>query len=207
MKNPFLKKILSMKAMAISMLAFALSIAVATFIENDYDTNTAKALVYNATWFALLQLYIVAVLINNMISYKMYKDVFSMKFIFHVAFIIIFLGAGVTRYFGYEGTLHIREGQTENKLLSAVSFIQMQVTEDGKMSAYEKEVLFSKLSSNTFSQTFTNGTHKVKLELLEYLPSATYELSTSDNGVPIFEMMVVGNGSPETITLKDGEYY
>ena len=30
-----------------------------------------------------------------------------MKTLFHASFLLILVGAGVTRYFGYEGTLHI----------------------------------------------------------------------------------------------------
>ena len=38
---------------------------------------------------------------------------------FHAAMIIILIGAGVTRYFGYEGMMHIREGSSSNSFLSA----------------------------------------------------------------------------------------
>ena len=78
-----------MQAMAVTMLTFALSLAIATFVENDYDTNTAKALIYQAQWFEFLLLYLVSILMYNMTKFKMYKKPLSMKFMFHSAFIII----------------------------------------------------------------------------------------------------------------------
>ena len=42
----------SMRLMAyFDTLLFFVAIGYATFIENDFGTQTAKALVYNATWF------------------------------------------------------------------------------------------------------------------------------------------------------------
>ena len=37
--------------MLYEVITFAVSIGVATFIENDFGTQTAKAVVYNARWF------------------------------------------------------------------------------------------------------------------------------------------------------------
>lgn len=202
-----LQKIFGMQGAVVGLLLFALSIAVATFVENDYGTPTAKAEIYNAHWFELLQLFLVVVLINNVYKFKMYKNPFSMKFIFHSAFIIIFIGAVITRYVGFEGTLHVREGGTENRMLSALSYVQMGVN-DGKSDVYyEKKVLFSKISSNRFDETFSDGKNSVDLKLVKYIPSAGYELVESPKGAPIFTMMVVGKGGPETVTLQAGEFY
>ena len=200
------KKLFSMQAMAVAMLIFALSLAIATFVENDYGTNTAKALVYQARWFEFLLIYLVAILINNMIKFKMYKKILSMKFIFHTAFIIIFVGAAVTRYFGFEGVLHIREGETENRMTSAVPYLQLSVTDKGVTSSYEKSMLFSKLSNNHFENDFSNGKHEVTLELLDYVPSADYAVKEDlVNGKGILELTLLGKKGREDITLSAGE--
>ena len=47
----------SMRIMAFLVLLFFIAIGYATFIENDFGTQTAKALVYNATWFEILIMY------------------------------------------------------------------------------------------------------------------------------------------------------
>ncbi len=50
----------STRLTAILFIAFSIAMGVATFIENDYGTQTAKALVYNAWWFeAIMAFFIV----------------------------------------------------------------------------------------------------------------------------------------------------
>nr|MBD3621606.1 hypothetical protein [Sunxiuqinia sp.] len=44
----------SMLTSSCLVVIFAVAIAYATFIENDYGTQTAKILVYNAWWFNIL---------------------------------------------------------------------------------------------------------------------------------------------------------
>ena len=41
----------STRLTGVLLLTFAAAMGIATFIENDYGTQTAKALVYNAWWF------------------------------------------------------------------------------------------------------------------------------------------------------------
>ena len=42
--------------MAVLFIVFAMAMGVATFIENDHGTETAKAVVYNALWFELIMI-------------------------------------------------------------------------------------------------------------------------------------------------------
>ena len=48
---------------------------------------------------------------------------------FHVAFIIIIFGAGITRFIGYEGMMQIYEGETENTFLSDNVYLQTIVAD------------------------------------------------------------------------------
>ncbi|HBK70736.1 MAG TPA: cytochrome C biogenesis protein CcsB, partial [Flavobacteriaceae bacterium] len=52
MKNFFF----STRLTAILFFVFATTMGIATFIENDYGTQSSKALVYNAWWFELIML-------------------------------------------------------------------------------------------------------------------------------------------------------
>ena len=97
---------------------FAVAIAVATFIEAGIGTAGARALVYDALWFeALLALLVVNVIISLFahMPYKMRQLGFVIT---HIGFIVVVLGAGVTRYFGYEGRMPIREGTSTDFMLS-----------------------------------------------------------------------------------------
>jgi len=115
----------SMKSMGILILIFAFSIGTATFIEKDFGTPAAKALVYNATWFNILLALLAANLVGNIFRYHMYRRGKFTIFLFHAAFLVILLGAAITRFTGFEGILHLREGQTSNTILSDQTYVEV----------------------------------------------------------------------------------
>ena len=59
----------SMRFMAFLLLLFFVAIGYATFIENDFGTQTAKALIYNAKWFEII---IVLLTLNMFYNIKRY---------------------------------------------------------------------------------------------------------------------------------------
>ena len=109
---------LSMGSMTVLLLLFATGIGIATFIENDHGTESAKVLVYNALWFEIVLVLLAINLVYNIFKYKLYGLKKLPVFLFHLGFLVIILGAAVTRYIGYEGTMHIREGETSNSMSS-----------------------------------------------------------------------------------------
>ena len=52
------------------LFAFAFAIGGATFIENDYGTQSARALIYNAKWFEILLLFITLNLAYNIFRFN-----------------------------------------------------------------------------------------------------------------------------------------
>ena len=70
--NKFLSFIYSTRLMAVLFLIFAASMGVATFIENDHGTETAKALVYNAWWFEGIMIFFAINFFGNIFKYKLY---------------------------------------------------------------------------------------------------------------------------------------
>ena len=58
-------------------------------------------------------------MISNIFVYRMYKREKMAIFSFHIAFLLIMLGAGVTRQFSFEGIMEIKEGETSNFILTA----------------------------------------------------------------------------------------
>ena len=199
----------SMKVMAILMLIFAVSIGYATFIENDYGTMTAQAVVYKARWFEALMIILSANLILNIIRFKMIQKKKILILLFHVAFLVILIGAAVTRYYGFEGMMHIREGQSSNLITSSDTYLKAVFTDkEGKKSQYKKQFLMSKMSKNSFesSVNLENG-EAVTLELLEYIPNATNSIVEDPNGKAIINFMVTSGSSGEPVQLKEGAYY
>ena len=95
-----------------------MSMGVATFIENDHGTETAKALIYNAWWFEGIMVFFAINFFGNIFKYKLYKKEKLVVLIFHLSFLLIIVGAGITRYISYEGIMPIKEGAVSNKFLT-----------------------------------------------------------------------------------------
>ena len=197
----------SMRTMAILMLIFAASIGYATFIENDYGTVTAKADVYNARWFEVLLGLLTLNLILNIQKYKMYTLKKAPLFIFHTAFIIIIIGAATTRYIGYEGTMHIREGESASTMLSSDTYFSVTATSNAKEESTSKSIYLSKRTGNTISRSLNVDGKKVSVDLVEYIPDAMETTVASQEGKAYASMMITGSGKGEPVTLGEGDFF
>jgi len=197
----------SMKTMAILMLIFAFSIGYATIVENDYGTMTAKAEIYNAQWFEVLLGLLTINLIYNIFHYKMYTLKKAPIFIFHVAFIVVLIGAAITRFVGYEGTMHIREGMTSNTMLSSDPYIMIKAQDMQNKAEFDKILYLSKRGGNDFEHTLKVGDKKVDVKLLKYIPNAVETLVADKNGKPIAKLMITGGGAGKPVALEEGKYY
>ncbi len=199
--------LISMKTMVILTIIFAISIAVATFIENDYGTETSWALVYGAKWFEALQILLAINLIGNIFRFKLYKPKKLPAFIFHTGFLIILLGSGLTRYLGYEGVMHIRNGESENRMLSADSFVQITATDAGGKSVHkEKKIFLSALGGNGFDETLQIDGKTLHVKYKDFIKDAIQTAVEDPNGKPIIVYTVVTPSGPEKYFLSEGEY-
>jgi len=198
-----LKHILSMKMALLMLFLFGVLVGTATFIENDYGTQTAQALIYKAKWFELFLAYFIAILVYQILKYKSYKSKFPV-FLFHFSFLVIAIGALVTRYIGYEGIMHIREGESTNIMVSDVKVLQLYAKEGDKNASLEKELYLSTMTDNTLSQSLKVGDKKVELELLRYLPTATQEMVSDPHGKTLLELKISAGGQGEIHYFEKG---
>ena len=197
----------SMKVMAVLMVIFAVASGYATFIENDFGTTTAKAEVYNALWFEVLLFILTINLIINIFRFNMIQRKKALILLFHVSFLVIAVGAMVTRYVGYEGMMHIREGSSSNMISSSDTYITVAVQgKEGEVKA-EEALYLSKLSDNSRSYTLNVDGKTVTAKLVDYLPNATYEYVDGEGGKPLAQMMVTGPNGAERIELTSGQYF
>ncbi len=90
------------------MLVFAFAIGAATFIENDFGTSAAQKWVFRASWFEVLLILFCLAVATNIVRYRMIALKKWSSLMFHSSILIILLGSFVTRYFCYEGMMHIR---------------------------------------------------------------------------------------------------
>ena len=117
----------SMKFAAILLFIFAFSIGYATFIENDFGTRSAKALIFNAWWLEMILAFLCLSLLLQVFKQHMFTSNKIPILTYHLAFIFILIGAGITRYIGTEGMMHIREGEMENRFVSDDLYLQIKV--------------------------------------------------------------------------------
>ncbi|NOY94800.1 MAG: cytochrome c biogenesis protein CcsA [Chlorobi bacterium] len=171
---------------------FAISIGYATFIENDYGATTAKILVYNSRWMEILYLLLAVNLIGSMFKYKLVTKKKWSILLFHIAFLVILIGAGITRYFGYEGTLILAEGETKNEIISDATFIQLEATGERSTIKFEDEVKFSENTHNKYSRSFHIDGHSVELKLIDFAENVKETLVEDINGSPVLSLISSG---------------
>ena len=77
------------RAAGIYILLFAISIGVATFIENDWGTSSAQKVVYKSRWFELLLILFGITIIMNIFKFRMIQQKKWAVLMFHASIIII----------------------------------------------------------------------------------------------------------------------
>lgn len=204
--NKVLSFLGSMKTMAALMLVFAVSIGYATFVENDYGSMTAKADIYNARWFEILLALLAVNLTLNIINFNMARRGKWLVFTFHAAFLIILVGAAVTRYMGFEGMMHIREGSSSDVIVSAEPYVTFKVAKGEKTYDFKENLFLSKRTSNHFERTLDVDGEQIHVKLDSYMGDAYYEAVADPKGSPLFNLMVTGAQGAQQVSLQRGEF-
>ena len=203
--NKVLSLIYSTRLMAVLFIVFALAMGVATFIENDHGTETAKAVVYNAWWFELIMVLFSLNFFGNLFKYKLYKKEKLVVLTFHLSFFLILLGAGITRYISYEGIMPIKEGAVSNNFLSEKNYISV-VMNDGvdQKTPNHQPILLSSISNNRYNyKTDFKGTD-VSIKLTDYIPNAQEVFTEDESGEDYLLIVESGGGGRHNHYLKKG---
>lgn len=143
---------------------YAILIAVATFIENDYGSNAARALIYNTWFFNFLHIWLLVVLIGVMFRYKLLQNKKYASFVLHLSFVVIIIGAGVTRFFGVEGTMHIREGEEVSSFTSMENYLNIMVSDNGAKYIIHIPTNISYATNRMLSEKVAFGDNSFKIK-------------------------------------------
>jgi cytochrome c biogenesis factor len=196
----------SMLFTGILVVIFAIAIGYATFIENDYGTITAKILIYNSLWFEILLFIMCVNLVGSIFANKLIAQKRWPGVLLHFSFVIIFIGAGITRYYGYEGMMHIREGESSNTFVSDPTFITIKASNGNETVKKEKQVMFSPYTANRFSEKIEIGNQQVQIKNAGFMPSAEEILVTDPSGSPVVSILAVADGTVRRdFLLQPGE--
>ena len=203
--NKIYQFLFSTKITATLFVIFATAMGVATFIENDHGTQTAKALIYNSWWFEAIMAFFIFNFIGNIFKYKLYKKQKLIVLMFHLSFILIIIGAAITRYISYEGIMPIKEGQVSNTFYSEASFINITI-DDGEVqkTPFFKKILLSSLGKNDFHYKTDFKENKVAVKLVGYTPNATTVFVEDEKGDDYIHFVESGSGSRHDHYIKKG---
>lgn len=193
--------------MGVLLIVFAVAIAYATFIENDYDATTARMLIYNARWFEVLMLLMVINFTGMIFTRRLYHKSQLNILVIHLALIIIIAGAAITRYIGFEGQMHIRNGQTTNKFQSMDTYFFAKFIKGSEIRSINKKIMLSPLRKNLFKETFDVYEDLIDVSIIEYYPNAVETLvrDESGKGSPYLNVIVGGADGRHEVFIKEGE--
>ena len=190
----------------ILLVIFAIAIGYATFVENDYGTITAKILIYNSRWFEILLFILSINLIGSIFHYKLVSKKKWSVVLFHIAFVVILIGALVTRYYGYEGMMHIRENNSADFITSDANYITIKAKSGDQTVEEIREVKFSPYTANRFSEKLEVNGQSISVKNQIFMPSATENIVVDPNGEPIVSLIAVQNGEQrQDFNLRSGD--
>lgn len=199
----------STRLMAVLFIVFAIALAAGTFIESDYNTETARIMVYNAWWFETIMVFFVINFLGNIGRYQLWKREKWPTLILHLSFIFILVGAFITRYISYEGVMPIREGEASNLMYSDKTYITVLV--DGeyqgemKRRTFEKWQYFSPVTDNDFSIKGDFSSVPFEVDYDNYIMNAKQTLVEDKQGDLYLKMVESGDGTRHEHYLKSGE--
>lgn len=194
----------STRLLAFLFILYAAAMGVATFIENDFGTQTSKALVYNAWWFEAIMVFFIINFFGNIFRYRLHKKEKWPVLMFHLSFILIIIGAGVTRYIGYEGIMLIDEGETTNTFLSETTNVNIIVDNNELQKTKHEPILLSAWGKNTWSYEDSFKGKDFKVNLVDYIPWAEKKLVADENGVEHLFLVESSEGNRHEHYVKAG---
>ncbi|MDC1371719.1 cytochrome c biogenesis protein CcsA [Flavobacteriaceae bacterium] len=204
----------STRLTGILFIVFAIAMAVGTFLDAGQDTSPtpySRTLIFNALWFELIMLFFIINFTGNIFNYKLLSLKKWPVLLLHFSWIFIILGAFITRYFGYEGIMSIREGQTENTFISEKTYIQLYVDGDylidgiPQRKKIEESVDFSPRLNNKFKTNLVYGEQDINIELVEFIAGAEKDIIPNSSGEEYLKIVEAGDGVPHNHFLKVGE--
>jgi hypothetical protein len=195
--------------MAVLFIVYALAMAIGTFVENSFTTLTAQQIIYGAWWFEVIMIFFVINFVGNIFRFRLLRKEKFTTLVFHLSFILILVGAGITRYFGFEGIMPIREGEVENTMLSREVFLTTYI--DGEIDGQARRrnqsfplVLSDGLDNNKVIETDYNKV-PVTFEILQFIPDAKKGIIEDPNGVKHLKIVESGDGQRHEHYLKKGK--
>ncbi len=206
-----LKKIFfSTRLMSVLFIVFAVAMAFGTFIESWYSTETARIWIYNATWFEVIMVFFVINFIGNISRYRLLRKEKWPVLILHLSWILIIVGAFVTRYISFEGIMPIREGETENVFYSdktyLTAFVEGDINGEPRRKTLEDDLIVTPeaIKSNLPWHGDFNG-QEFTISYVDFIDGAKKGLVPGTTGNTYLKIVEAGDGQRHEHFLENGK--
>ncbi len=210
MNENWYRWLFSTRLTAVLFVVFAAAMAIGTFVESVYSTETARIYIYEAKWFEWIMVIFVINFIGNIRRYKLWRwNKWPLLFL-HLSWILIIIGAGVTRYISFEGMMPIREGATENVFYSDKTYLTVHVDGeiDGvpKRKVLEDDILFTAEGRKTglpWKNDFNGTAFAVAID--SFTPAIKEDMRPDPSGEWHLKMVESSGGSRHDHYLTSGQ--
>ena len=115
-KNKIFKFISSVRLAVPLLITLGIVAALGTIIESRYNTELAKLLLYDSTWFLVLLSFLWINIFCATLSRYPFKKHQVGFVITHIGLLTLLGGSFVTKIYGIDGQVRIVEGETENQV-------------------------------------------------------------------------------------------
>ena len=199
----------STRIMAVLFIVFSIALALGTFIESWYTIETARVLIYNTWWFEGIMVFFVINFAGNIYRYNLHKREKWSSLLIHLSFVLILVGAFVTRYISYEGIMPIREGETTSAFLSEktylTAFIDGEINGEPRRRVIEQPVLLAPETENDVSINTDYNGQPVTIEVVNFIHGAEEGLILAENGDNYLKIVEAGDGNRHEHFIKEGD--
>lgn len=199
----------STRIMAVLFVIFAVAMAMGTFIETWYSIETARILIYNTWWFEGIMLFLLINFIGNIKSFKLHKKEKWSSLLLHLSFILILIGAFITRYISYEGVMPIREGETTNAYMTHDTyftfFIDGEIDGEPRRRVLQEDVLFGPEVENDYVLNTDFNGQPVTFEVTNFIHGAEEALVPTEDGKNYLKIVEAGDGQRHDHYLEEGQ--
>lgn len=204
----------STRLTAVLFIVFAIAMGIGTFLDASSETSPtpySREIIYNAWWFEAIMVLFAINFCGNIVRYRLYKKDKWSTLVFHLAFILVIVGAAITRYIGYEGVMQIREGETNNILLTEKPYLKLFVDGDYKENgvAMRRNLapIFLNLSErldNDFSITDDYKGQYFTVSIKDFIKGAKMGMIEDSTGEGYLKIVEAGDGTRHDHLVKVG---
>jgi cytochrome c-type biogenesis protein CcsB len=202
--------------MSVLFILFAAAMAIGTFMDASSETSPtpySREMIYNAWWFELIMVLLMINFIGNIPKYRLFRKEQWATLLLHLSFILILLGAFVTRYISYEGVMHIREGETENIFLSSEAYLSTFIDGDYMIDSVPqrrklapKLLRLSERLDNDFTIETDYNKQPVTIKYRDFISNAKKDIVLDEEGSYYLKIVESGEmGNRHEHWIADGQ--